>query len=91
MAKRLFVGSIPFNSTEDTLKTHFESIGPVAEAKIVTDRFTGRSRGFGFIEFENDADADKAIADLNDQDFEGRNLVVNEARPMTPRADAPAA
>lgn len=91
MAKRLFVGSIPFNSTEDTLKTHFESVGPVAEAKIVTDRFTGRSRGFGFIEFENDADADKAIADLNDQDFEGRNLVVNEARPMTPRADAPAA
>lgn len=86
MAKKLYVGGLPYKTTNDELKAHFEAAGPVASAVIIMDKMTGRSKGFGFVEMENDADADTAINMFNGKDFGGRNLTVNEARPMTPRA-----
>ncbi|MBF0443221.1 MAG: RNA-binding protein [Oligoflexales bacterium] len=86
MAKKLYVGGLPYKTTNDELKAHFETAGTVASATIIMDKMTGRSKGFGFVEMENDADADKAISMFNGQDFDGRNLTVNEARPMAPRA-----
>jgi RNA recognition motif-containing protein len=86
--KKLFVGSISFNSTEESLKQKFEEIGPVSSAKIIFDRFSGRSKGFGFVEMENDEDAAKAIEQLNGSMLDGREIVVNEAKPegeRTPR------
>ena len=87
MAKRLYVGGLPYSSTSDSLKTAFEAAGPVESATIITDKMTGRSKGFGFVEMTNDEDAQKAIDMFDGKDFEGRNLTVNEARPM---ADRPA-
>ena len=79
--KKLFVGSISFDSTEDSLKQKFEEIGPVVSAKIIFDRFSGRSKGFGFVEMENEEDAAKAIQELNGSTLDGREIVVNEAKP----------
>lgn len=79
--KKLFVGSISFDSTEDSLKQKFEEIGPVVSAKIIFDRFSGRSKGFGFVEMEKEEDAAKAIEELNGATLDGREIVVNEARP----------
>ncbi len=79
--KKLFVGSISFDSTEESLKQKFEEIGPVVSAKIIFDRFSGRSKGFGFVEMENDEDAAKAIQELNGSMLDGREIVVNEAKP----------
>ncbi len=79
--KKLFVGSISFDSTEDSLKQKFEEIGPVVSAKIIFDRFSGRSKGFGFVEMENEDDAAKAIQELNGSMLDGREIVVNEAKP----------
>lgn len=81
MAKKLYVGGLPYSSTNNELKAHFEAAGTVADAVIIMDKMTGRSKGFGFVEMENDADAEKAISMFNGQDFGGRNLTVNEARP----------
>jgi RNA recognition motif-containing protein len=78
MTKKLFVGNLSFGSTEDGLRALFAQHGEVSSVKIITDRNTGRPRGFAFVEMEN---AENAIAALHDRDFEGRNLVVNEARP----------
>ena len=78
---KLFVGSISFNTTEESLKQAFEEVGPVTSAKIIMDRVTGRSRGFGFVEMENEEDAAKAVEMLNGKDLDGRPIVVNEARP----------
>ena len=86
MAKKLYVGGLPYKTTNDELKAHFEAAGEVASATVIMDKMTGRSKGFGFVEMVNDADADKAISMFNGQDFGGRNLTVNEARPMAPRA-----
>ncbi len=86
MAKRLYVGGLPYSTTEDTLRDAFAKAGAVASASIVTDKMTGRSRGFGFVEMENDADADKAIEMWNGKELEGRTLTVNEARPLEARA-----
>jgi len=83
--KKLFVGNISFQSTEDSLKSFFEQIGPVLSVKIIIDRATGRSKGFAFVEMENDAEADRAIAELNGKELDGRTIVVNEARPMEQR------
>jgi len=83
--KKLFVGSPPWATTSDDLQQLFAPFGTVATANVVTDKFSGKSRGFGFVEFENDAEADAAIAGLHDKDYNGRNLIVNEARPMTDR------
>src|SRR3989338_4709774 len=83
--KKLYVGNLPYMTTDDDLKNQFAALGTVVSAKVITDRDSGRSKGFGFVEMENDAEADKAIADMNGKDMGGRNLVVNEARPMQHR------
>ena len=90
MAKKLYVGGLPYSTNEDTLRASFEKAGPVDSAAIIMDKMTGRSKGFGFVEMTNDADADKAIEMWNGQELEGRRLTVNEARPMQPRQDHPA-
>lgn len=83
--KKLFVGSLAWGTTDDTLLAHFSSVGTVASAKVVTDRETGRSRGFGFVEYENDAEADAAVEKLNNSELDGRQINVNEARPREDR------
>ncbi|MEK7061293.1 MAG: RNA-binding protein [Patescibacteria group bacterium] len=86
MAKRLFVGGIPWSLTDATLADLFGKIGKVTSAKIIVDKFTQQSKGFAFVEFENDADADKAIKELSETEVEGRKIVVQEARPLEERA-----
>lgn len=83
--KKLFVGSLAWATNDDGLAAHFASAGTVASAKVVTDRETGRSRGFGFVEFENDAEADAAVEKLNNSELDGRTITVNEARPREDR------
>ncbi len=85
MAKKLYVGGLPYSTTTDELKAHFEGAGSVSSSVIIMDKMTGRSKGFGFIEMDNDGDADNAISMFNGKDFGGRNLTVNEARPMEER------
>jgi RNA recognition motif-containing protein len=85
MAKKLYVGGLPYTTTEDSLKTAFAQAGAVTSAVIIMDKMSGRSKGFGFVEMESDDDAAKAIDMFNGKDFEGRTLTVNEARPMTER------
>ena len=85
MAAKLFVGGISWDSTEDSLKTFFAQFGTVVSATIITDKYTGRSKGFGFIEMSSDEEAKLAIEKGNGQTLDGRTLVVNEARPMVPR------
>ncbi|MGD8564447.1 MAG: RNA-binding protein [Desulfarculaceae bacterium] len=84
MGKNIYVGNLSYNSTEEDLRGLFEQYGDVQSAKVITDRDTGRSRGFGFVEMENDA-ADAAINALNGSELDGRALRVNEARPREPR------
>ena len=85
MAKKLYVGNLSYSTTSDSMKEAFAKVGEVISATVLTDRMTGRSRGFGFVEME-DAAAEKAISTLNGTDLEGRNITVNEARPMAERA-----
>jgi len=85
MAKKLYIGGLPYSTTDDELKEKFNEFGSVMSAVVIVDKFSGRSKGFGFVEFENDADADKAVAEMDGKDFGGRNLTVNEARPMERR------
>ena len=85
MAKKLFVGGLPWATTSDDLKQLFAAAGTVSSATIITDKMTGRSRGFGFVEFDNDAEADAAVEQLNGTEYGGRKLLVNEARPMADR------
>lgn len=80
MSTKLFVGSLPWSVNDDKLKEAFEAHGNVVSAKVVMDRTTGRSRGFGFVEMESADDAKKAIKALNDSELGGRNIVVNEAK-----------
>ncbi len=86
MAKRIYVGGLPYSATEEDLENLFSSAGTVKEATIVTDRYTGQAKGFGFIEMESDTDADTAINTLNGTQMGGRTLTVNEAKPREPRA-----
>ena len=86
MAKKLYVGGLPYATTSDELKDAFSKAGNVESATIIMDKMTGRSKGFGFVEMSSDEDATKAIDMWNGKDFGGRNLTVNEARPMEPRA-----
>ncbi|HLP21596.1 MAG TPA: RNA-binding protein [Chitinophagales bacterium] len=79
----IYVANISFRASEGQLKDLFQQFGEVSSVKIVTDRETGRSRGFGFVEMPNDAEGRQAIAQLNGNNFADRNLVVNEARPST--------
>lgn len=80
MAKRIFVGNLPFSATEDQLRQLFSQHGEVSSASIVTDKFTNRSRGFAFVEMQDDAAAGAAITALNQYQLDGRALTVNEAR-----------
>jgi RNA recognition motif-containing protein len=80
MGKRLYVGNLSFNATDLDLRDLFAQSGTVADAKLVTDRDTGRPRGFGFVEMSTDAEAAAAINNLNGRDFQGRALTVNEAQ-----------
>jgi len=90
MSKRLFVGSISYNATDDDLRSHFAGAGNVVDAKVITDKMTGRSRGFGFVEYETDEEARKAIEMYHDQEMDGRRLTVNEAKEMAPRENGAA-
>ncbi len=86
MATKLYVGGIPYSTTDANLNDHFAKVGQVVSASIIIDRMTGRSKGFGFVEMANDDEAQKAIEMYNGADFEGRKLTVNVARPLEPRA-----
>jgi len=81
MSKKLFIGNIAWSTTEDELRTLFGEFGELEDLVIITDRMSGRSKGFGFATFANADDADAAIAKLHEQELNGRNLLVNEARP----------
>ena len=82
MNKKLYVGSLSYDSTEDTLKELFSQAGTVESVAIIIDKISGRSKGFGFVEMSSEEEATKAIEMFNGKEFEGRNIVVNEARPM---------
>lgn len=82
MGRKLYVGNLPFDVTEDALSEKMSEFGRVESVKIIADRDTGRSRGFGFVEMSTDSEAHSAIDALNGQDYSGRPLVVNEARPQ---------
>jgi RNA recognition motif-containing protein len=81
----IYVANIPWKATEDQLKQHFSAYGEVTSAKIIMDKVTQRSRGFGFVEMADDGSAKQAITSLNGADFQGKSLVVNEARPREER------
>lgn len=83
--KKLFVGSLPWAVDDQKLGQLFSQFGKVSSAVVLQDKMTGRSRGFGFVEMENDAEADEAIDKLNNSDVDGRKIVVNEARPREDR------
>ena len=86
--KKLYIGNLEYGVTEDSLKGFIEEKGITAkEAKIITDKYSGRSKGFGFAEFETEEQAQQAIDALNEQEFNGRKLIVNKARKMQPRKD----
>ena len=85
MAKKLYVGNLPYTVSEEELRELFEKFGEVQSAKIIKDNATGRSKGFGFVEMAADEAAEKAIADLNGSSLKERAIVVNEARPQTDR------
>ncbi len=85
MATKLFVGSLPYSMTDDDLAELFKEFGEVASAKVIFDRETNRSKGFGFVEFNDDAAAKTAIDKLNNSEIGGRSIVVNEARPQEDR------
>ncbi|WP_349255241.1 RNA-binding protein [Spectribacter hydrogenoxidans] len=85
----IYVGNLPWGSSEDDLRAAFEAYGEVSSAKIITDRESGRSRGFGFVEMPDKGSAEAAIQALNETDFQGRNLRVNEARPREDRPRGP--
>lgn len=86
MAKKLFVGNLPYTIDSEGLKAHFASAGTITDAVVISDKFSGRSKGFGFVEFENDSEADAAVEAFNGKEMEGRELTVNEARPKADSA-----
>ncbi|MFI5390520.1 MAG: RNA recognition motif domain-containing protein [Bacteriovoracales bacterium] len=89
MGKKLYIGNLPFSATEQALSDMFAQCGTVESTKIVTDRETGRSKGFGFVEMSTEEEAADAISKLNGSDCEGRTITVSEARPMVPREKRP--
>lgn len=86
MGAKIYVGGLPYSTTEQELSDLFATHGAVVSARIITDKFTGQSRGFGFVEMSSDSEAEAAIAALNGAQFGGRTLTVNEARPQEPRS-----
>ena len=87
MSTKLYVGNLPYQTTESDLQTLFESAGAVASINIVRDRATGQARGFAFVEMGDAESAQRAITELDRHEYGGRNLTVNEAKPMTPRTN----
>ena len=85
MGKKLYVGNLPFSATDQILLDTFAQCGTVSSSKIIMDRESGRSKGFGFVEMSTDAEAADAISKFNGADYDGRPMTVNEARPMAPR------
>lgn len=85
MGKKLYVGNLPYSATDSSLSDLFSQCGSVDSAKVISDRDTGRSKGFGFVEMSTPEEASKAINTLNGSTFEGRPITVNEAKPMAPR------
>ncbi len=85
MGKKLYVGNLPYSIDDAQLESQFAAFGKVESARVITDRDTGRSKGFGFVEMASDDEANKAIESLNGQGMGGRNLTVSEARPQAPR------
>lgn len=83
---KIYVGGLPYETDDSQLSQIFEGYGAISSSKVITDRDTGRSKGFGFVEMADDAAAKKAIAELHEADLGGRTLTVNEARPMEPRS-----
>jgi len=86
MGSKIYVGGLPYATTDAQLQEIFSAHGAVESARVITDKFTGRSRGFGFVEMASSEDAQKAIQALNGTDLDGRNLTVNEARPQEKRS-----
>jgi RNA recognition motif-containing protein len=82
---RIYVGNLPYSVTDDDLRETFAEFGELASAEVIKDRYSGQSKGFGFVEMPNNAEADEAIKALNDQPLKGRKLTVNEARPRPDR------
>lgn len=87
MGKKLYVGNLLYEVTDEDLKAHFAQAGNVVSASVIRFQDTGRSKGFGFVEMETEDEAKKAVDTLNGQDFKGRSIVVSEARPPRPRTD----
>ncbi len=85
MATKLYVGNLPYTITDASLSEIFAEAGQVVSAVVITDRYSGRSKGFGFVEFASEEEAKKAIEMFHEKDVEGRNIIVNEARPKEPR------
>ena len=85
MGNKLYVGNLPYSATDQVLFDTFAQVGTVQSAKVITDRQSGRSKGFGFVEMSNDTEAQEAIRQFNGADYDGRKLTVNEARPMEQR------
>ena len=90
MGKKLYVGSLSYDTTDASLKEAFSQAGTVESATVITDKMSGRSRGFGFVEMATDEEAQKAIETLNGQEVDGRKVTANEARPVTDRPPRPA-
>ena len=89
MAKKIYVGNLAFSVTDDELQQAFASFGTITSARVVMDKMSGRSKGFGFVEIENDADADTAIEKMNGQTIGGRAVRVSEAKPQEPGSRGP--
>ncbi len=87
MGRKLYVGNLPFTLTDQELGDIFAQVGTVASARVIMDRMSGRSKGFGFVEMNTDAEAANAISQFNGAELQGRPLTVNEAKPMEPRSD----
>ena len=88
MGKKLYVGNLPYSATDQSLSDKFSEFGKVDSVKIITDRDSGQSKGFGFVEMSTDAEATAAITRLNGFEYEGRALTVNEAKPQVPRENS---
>ncbi len=86
MSKKLYVGSLAYATGEESLANHFAQVGTVVSAAVIIDKMSGRSKGFGFVEMSTDEEAQAAVEKLNGQPLDGRNLVINEARPQEPRS-----
>ncbi|MFA6023061.1 MAG: RNA-binding protein [Candidatus Pacearchaeota archaeon] len=89
MSKKLYVGNLPFSVTMEKLKELFSSYGELGEVTVITNKYTGKSKGFGFVTVEDDSEADKAISEMNGKEIEGRALTVNEAKPFDPDKPRP--